>query len=158
MTRGAELPGVTLRAKDGEQVLEGIAKPLRVVVGELVDDLEEGTKRLRVTIGQVGVLEDLAEEQWNTGILRHLGNGLSVEVQGLVPAQPRAHQLGPSVASEFASEELSRSAEFLTLRVHVVHELVDQGNSDLLDLRFRVGHLAHEDVTSCVDSTFGFGV
>ena len=39
VARGAELSGVALGAEDGEQVLEGVAKTLGVVVGELVNDL-----------------------------------------------------------------------------------------------------------------------
>ena len=42
VARGAELAGIALRAEDGEQVLEGVAEALAVVVAELVDDLEEG--------------------------------------------------------------------------------------------------------------------
>ena len=62
VARGAELPGVSLRAEDGEQVLEGVAQTLGMVVGELVDDLEEGAQGLGVAVGQVGVVEDVAEE------------------------------------------------------------------------------------------------
>ena len=51
MCRGStELPGVALGAEDGEQVLEGVAEPLRVVVGELVDDLEEGAQGFGVAV------------------------------------------------------------------------------------------------------------
>ncbi len=49
-------------------------------------------------------------------------------------------------------------AEFLRLRVHVIHELVDQRDGDLLDLGFRVGDFAHEDVPGGVDAAFGVGV
>ena len=52
VARGAELPGVALGAEHGEQILEGVAQPLAVVVVELVDDLEEELERLRVAVGQ----------------------------------------------------------------------------------------------------------
>ena len=38
---GAELAGVALRSEDGEEVLEGVAEPLAVVVGEVVDDFQK---------------------------------------------------------------------------------------------------------------------
>src|SRR5216683_8064187 len=77
---------------------EGVAQALGVVIRELVDDLEEGAQGLRVAIRQVGILEDVAEERRDARVLRHLGDGLGVEVQGLEAAEARAHQLGPAVA------------------------------------------------------------
>jgi hypothetical protein len=56
------------------------------------------------------------------------------------------------------SEKLAVTAQLFGLRVHVVHELVDQGDGDLLDLALRVGHLAHQDVAGRVDAAFGVGV
>ena len=134
MARGAELAGIALRAEDSEQILEGVAEALAVVVAELVDDLEEGLERLGVAIRQIGVLEDVAEERRDAGILRHLGDAFGVEAEHLVAAEAGAHELGPAVAGEVAGEELALAAEFLGLGVHVVHELVDQRDGDLLDL------------------------
>ena len=74
----AELPGVALGPEHGQQVLEGVAEALGVVVSELVDDLQEHLERFGVAVGQVGVLEDVAEQQRDTGILRHLGDALGV--------------------------------------------------------------------------------
>jgi len=158
VARGAELPGLALGAEHGEQILEGVAQALGVVVGELVDDLEEGAQGLRVAVRQIGVLEDVAEEQRNAGIFRHLGDGFGVEVQDLVAAQAGAHELGPAVTGKLTGKELALPAELLALGVHVVHELVDQGNGDLLDLALGVGDLAHEDVAGGVDAAFGVGV
>ena len=158
MARGAELSGIALGAEHGEQILEGVAEAFAVVVVELVDDLEEHLERFGVAVGQIGVLEDVAEEQRNAGVLRHLGDGLGVEVQGLVAAQARAHEFGPAVAGKLAGEELALAAELLALGVHVVHELVDQGDGDLLDLALGVGHFADEDVAGGVDAAFGIGV
>ena len=158
VARGAELPRVALRAEHGQQILEGVAEPLAVVVAELVDDLEEHLERLRVAVGQIGVLEDVAEQERDAGVLRHLGDGLGVEVQGLVAAQPGAHQPGPAIAGELAGKELALAAELLALGVHVIHELVDQRDGDLLDLALGVGHLAHEDVAGGVDAASGVGV
>ena len=73
-------------------------------------------------------------------------------------AETGAHELGPAVAGEVAGEELALAAEFLGLGVHVVHELVDEGDGDLLDLRFGVGDFADEDVAGGVDAAFGVGV
>ena len=56
------------------------------------------------------------------------------------------------------SEKLALAAEFLALGVHVVHELVDEGDGDLLDLGFGVGHLADENVAGGIDAAFGGGV
>ena len=63
VARGAELPGIALRAEHGEQILEGVAEPLAVVVGEFVNDLEERLQRLGIAVWQIGVLEDVAEER-----------------------------------------------------------------------------------------------
>ena len=76
------------------------------------------------------------------GVLGHLRNALAVEAEHLVAA----------------GEELALVTEFLGLGVRVVHELVDQGNGDLLDLGFGVGHFADEDVAGGVDAAFGVGV
>ena len=78
--------------------------------------LRKALERLGVAVGQVGVLEDVAEERRDAGVLRHLGDGLGVEVQGLVAAQAGAHELGPAVAGEVAGEELALAAELLGSR------------------------------------------
>ena len=75
-----------------------------------------------------------------------------------MPAESGAHELGPTVAGEFAGEELSLAAKFFGLGVHVVHELVDQRDGDLFDLRFRVGNFADEDVAGGIDAAFGIGI
>ena len=69
-----------------------------------------------------------------------------------------AHELGPTVAGEFLGEEFPFATELLGLRVHVVHELIDEGDGDLLDLGFRVGNFADEDIASGVDAAFGIGI
>ena len=46
VARGAELPGVTLRAEDGEQVLEGVAQALGMIVGEGVDGFLRKARRV----------------------------------------------------------------------------------------------------------------
>ena len=38
-----------------------------MIVGEGVDDLEKGAQGFRVAVGQVGVVEDVAEEQRDAG-------------------------------------------------------------------------------------------
>ena len=158
VARGAELPGVALRAEHREQVFEGIPKALGVVVLELVDDLQERAQGLRVAVGQVGVLEDVAKQRRNAGVLGHPGDGFGIQIQRLVAAEAGAHQPGPAVAGVVAGKELAKAAQLLGLGVHVVHELVDQRDGDLLDLGFGVGHLADQDVAGGVDAAFGGGV
>ncbi|OQB85486.1 MAG: hypothetical protein BWX86_02813 [Verrucomicrobia bacterium ADurb.Bin122] len=158
VARGAELAGVALGAEDGEQVFEGVAEALGVVVGELVDDLEEGLERLGVAVREVGVFEDVAEERREAGVFRHLGDALAVEGEGLVAAEAGAHEPGPAVAGEGAGEKLALAAELLGLGIHVVHEFIDQGDGDLLDLGLGVGDFAHEDVAGGVDAALGIGV
>ena len=75
-----------------------------------------------------------------------------------MPTERWRHELGPAVARVVPGEEFALPAEFLGLRVHVVHELVDQRDGDLLDLGLGVGDLADEDVAGGVDATFGVGV
>ena len=82
-----ELTGVALATQDGQQVFEGVTEALGVVVLELVDDLEEGPKRLRITIGQEGVLEDVPKQERDPRVLGHLGDSLGIEVQGLMTAE-----------------------------------------------------------------------
>jgi len=73
-------------------------------------------------------------------------------------AQPGAHELGPAVAGEVACEKLPMSSHLFGFSVHVVHELVDQGDGDLLDLGFWVWNFAHKDVAGGVDAALGVGV
>ena len=75
-----------------------------------------------------------------------------------MPAEPRIHELGPAVAGKFLGEELALAAEFLALGIHVVHELVDEGDGDLLNLGFGIGNLADEDVAGGVYAALGVGV
>jgi len=74
------------------------------------------------------------------------------------PADVGGHELRPAVLLVVAGEEPAVAAQFFGLGVHVVHELVDEGDGDLLDLGLGVGHLAHEDVTAGVDAAFGIGI
>ena len=74
------------------------------------------------------------------GLFGHLGNGFRVEVEDFVTAQAGAHKLGPAVTNKLFLEKLALAAELLAFGVHVVHELVDQGNGDLFHLAFGVGY------------------
>ena len=76
----------------------------------------------------------------------------------MVPPEPAVHELGPAVAGEVAGEEGTFAPEFLGLGVHVVHELVDEGDGDLFDLRFGIGDFADEDIAGGIDAAFGVGV
>jgi hypothetical protein len=156
VARGAELAGISLAAEDAEQILEGIAEALAVVVAELIDDLEEGVQRLGVAIRQVGIFEDAAEQLRQPGILGHLGDAFGVAEQLVIPRL--LHELRPAIAGVLAGEELPLPAQLRRLGVHVVHELVNQGDGDLLHLGLRIGDFAHEDVTGGVDAAFCFCV
>ncbi|HUY33545.1 MAG TPA: hypothetical protein VMV69_12420 [Pirellulales bacterium] len=158
VARRAELARVALRAEHAQQVLVGVAKPFAVVVSEAVDLLEEQIERFRVAVGQEDAFEDVAEELGDVLVLVHLLDAFGIEQQALVATQALVEQLRPAVFFEAAGEERRLAAELLRLAVHVVHELVDQGDRDLLDLRFRVGHFADEDVARGVDAGFGFSI
>ena len=129
-----------------------------MVVGEFVDDFEKCLERFGVAIREVGVLKDVPEQRRDAGVLRHFGDALGVERKGLMPAESRPQELGPTVAGEVAGEKRPRAAEFLRPGIHVVHELVDKGDGDLLDLGFWIGDLADEDVAGGVDAALGVGV
>ncbi len=158
MTRGAELTGISLGTEDGEQVLESVSQAFRVVVGELVDDLQEAAQRLRVVVGQVGVPEDVPEERRDTGILRHPADGFAIKSEDFVTSQPGADQPGPPETGEVPGKELTIATQLFTLGVDVIHELVNEGDGDLLHLALGVGDFAHQDVTGVVDAAFGVGV
>ena len=51
--------------------------------------LRKALERLGVAVGQIGVLEDVAEERRDAGVLRHLGDAFGVEAEHLVAAQRR---------------------------------------------------------------------
>jgi predicted RNase H-like HicB family nuclease len=50
----AELSGVALAAEDREQIFEGVTEALAVIVGELINDLEEALERLGIAVRQIG--------------------------------------------------------------------------------------------------------
>ena len=129
-----------------------------MVVGELVDDFQEALERLGITVGEVGVLKDVAEEGGDAGVLRHLVDAVGVEGKELMTADAGLHELGPAEFPILAAEELPLATQLFGLGIHVVHELVDEGDGDLLDLGLRVGNLPHEEVAGGVDAALGIGV
>ena len=155
---GAELSCVALGPEDREQVLEGVSQPFRVIVAEPVNDLEERAQGLRVTVGQVSVVEDVPKQRRYAGVLRHPGYGLGVQVQHFVSADARPGQLGPAVPLELPGEKFPLPAQLLGFGVDVVHELVDERDRDLLDLRLGVRHLPHEDVAGGIYAAFRVSV
>jgi hypothetical protein len=75
-----------------------------------------------------------------------------------VSAKAGTHEPRPAIPREFASKEFPLTAELLCLRVHVIHELVNQGDRNLFDLTFGVGDLAYEDIASGINAAFGVSV
>ncbi len=73
-------------------------------------------------------------------------------------ANPCAHQLGPAVAGEIAGEKFALAAQLFSFGVHVIHELVNQSDGDLFDLRFWIWDFANENVAGSVDAAFGGSV
>ena len=126
---------------------------------KVIDEFEyDHSERLGIAVWKVGVFENVAEEGGDAGVFRHFGDGFAVEGEDFVTTEAGAHELGPAVAFPFAGEESALTAHLLGLGVHVGHELVDEGDGDLLDLGFRVGDFADEDIAGGVDTAFGFGV
>ena len=158
VARGAELSGVALAAQHAEQILKRIAQALRVVVGEAVDFFQKTFQRFRVTVRQVGVFKDVAKQLGHARVLAHALNGFAVQRQHFVAAHAGRHEPGPAKAGKGPGKKSAGAAQLFGLGVHVVHELVDERNGDLLNLRFGVGHFAHQDVSAGVDAAFGFGV
>src|SRR5437868_5779669 len=91
-------------------------------------------------------------------VFGHLADGLGIEVQRVLTPHAGSKQSAPAVFFEAVNEETSFSAQFFGLGVHVVHELVNKRDRNLLDLTFRVWHLADKDVAARVDSALGFDV
>jgi len=51
VARGTKLSGIALGAEHGEQILKGVAEAFAVVVGELINDLEEHLERFGGAVG-----------------------------------------------------------------------------------------------------------
>ena len=158
MPRRAKLPRVALRIHHRKQILERVPQPLRVVISEAVDLLQKDPQRLRVAIRQKGVAENIPEQLRYARVLVHPLDRLSVKTEHLVAPQARLHQPGPAVSTELPGEKRPFTAQFFTERVHVVHELVDQRDRDLLHLALGVGYLPHQDIAGSVNAAFRVGV
>ena len=65
-------------------------------------------------------------------------------------------EVAPAVFRQPAGEEAALAAELHGFLVEVVHEFVDERESDELDLVRRLRELADEDVAAGVDPAFGF--
>ena len=146
MARRAKLSRVALRAQHGQQIFVSVAQPLRMVIVELVNDTQKRAQSFRVAVRQIGVAENGAEQRRHFRVFRHPRNRLGVKVQHLVPAQPGAYQPGPAVPGKLAGKETAPPAQLLAARIHIIHKLVDERNSNLLHLAFGVGNLAHQNV------------
>jgi hypothetical protein len=158
VARRAELARIALAAQHAEQVFKGIAQALGVVVAEVVDFLQKAFERFGVAVGQVGVFEDVAKQLGHAGVFAHALDGFAVQRQHLKPAQAGGHEFGPAKAGKGACKKAAAAAEFFGLGIHVVHELVNERNGDLLYLALGVGHFAHQDVAAVVNAFFGGGV
>ena len=126
-----------------------------MIVGEAVDFLQEPVQRFRVAVRQEYALENIAEKLRNRGVLVHLLDAFRVEQEAFVAAHAFVEKLTPPVFAEFAHEERRLAAEFFGLAVHVVHELVDQGDGDLFHLRLRIRHFADQNIAGTVDLCLG---
>ena len=84
-----------------------------MVVGELVNDFEKGLECLGVAVRQVGILEDVAEQERDAGILRHFGNAFAIKSKHLMATDRGSHEFSPAVTGKFFGEEFSLAAHFL---------------------------------------------
>ena len=57
-----------------------------------------------------------------------------------------------------AFEEFACPAKFRRLQVHIIHELINQGNGNLLNLCLRVWHFADQDIPQGIDFPFNIKV
>ncbi|MFQ5419577.1 MAG: hypothetical protein ACE5EY_04365 [Anaerolineae bacterium] len=126
-----------------------------MVIGEVVNHLEEAFQRFRVAVRQVGVLEDVAEQQRNARVFIHLRNRFRIQIQHLKAAHPRRHQFSPTVPGKIAAKESAFPTQLFRFRVHIVHKFVNQGDGNLLHLAFGVGYFAHQNITRRINAPFG---
>ena len=63
----------------------------------------------------------------------------------------RQHDLRERIFLIFALEKLPASSEICALLVYIVHELVNQGDGNLLHLSLGIGHLAHKNIAQSVN-------
>src|SRR3546814_13784679 len=59
---------------------------------------------------------------------------LRIGIEHVLPADARRDKFGPGIAFEITGEEFAGATHLFGLEVHVVHELVDEGDGDLFDL------------------------
>ena len=95
---------------------------------------------------------------WHAGVFVHLLDGFRVQGQHFKAAQVGRHDTRPTKAGVVTGKKAALATQFFGFGVHVVHELVDERNGDLLYLRFGVGHFPHQNVAATVNAAFGFGV
>src|SRR3546814_7286739 len=67
-------------------------------------------------------------------ILGHTRQRLRIGIEHVLPADARRDKFGPGIAFEITGEEFAGATHLFGLEVHVVHELVDEGDGDLFDL------------------------
>ncbi len=129
-----------------------------MIIGEFIDRLEEELERLGVAVREEGVLENIAEKLGQVRVLAHACDGLAVQCQHFDAAQARVKDIPPAILLELAFEEAGLAAHLNRLPVHVVHELIDKRDGDLLHLALGVGHFAHENIACRVDPASGFRI
>jgi hypothetical protein len=153
-------PFFPLRAHALEEILEGVTQLLVVRVGEAVHLGEEHGENATVAEFQEGVAEDVAEE---AGEMRgFLGMAERLDALGekrhpLIGGDGLWEQRAPAVRREAFDEEAAFAAHLHGLLIKVVHELVDERQSDELDLVGGQRELAHEHIAAGINATFGFG-
>ena len=133
----------------------GVAQLLTVRVGEAVYFVEEEREDAAVAEFEEGVAEDVAEKFGELRAGFGVADGFDTfgeKGDALVAGNGQRQEGAPAVFRERAGEAGALAAHRHGLLVEVVHELVDEGEADELDLIGREGECADEEVAARVEA------
>ena len=143
----AELSGVALTAHDGKQIFKGITQVFAVFIGKFRNFFQKAVERFRVAVRNIGVTKNITKQLRQIRIICHLVDALGIQIQAILCAVLRKHDLRESIFLKFSGEENTFPTKIRSLQIHIIHKFINEGDGNLLHLSLGIGHLADENVT-----------